>query len=202
MNKNYSGFTLIEVLIALFIFVIIAMIVAVGLRTVLNTRTALDKKYAELSGMQVAFAILQRDLAQTVPRAITNANNILEPPLLGTPVSLSFTRGGIVNPLAKEKRSTLQRITYHFSAGKLIRVVSGSLDALPKTPTVSKILLSNITTLRFAYLDNHNQPRNNWPLVATEKTFPRAVQMIITLKNQGSMSRLFVIPIGIPLSKK
>lgn len=197
-----TGFTLIEILIALFIFVIIAMIVAVGLRTVLNVRTELEKKYAEMGDLQVAFEVLQRDIAQAVPRPITDADGESEPPLLGTPVKFAFTRGGIINPLAQEKRSTLQRITYELHNGELIRITAGALDALPNTPMAQRTILSNVSALQFAYLDEHNQPRMDWPLVANQTTLPRAVQLIITLKNHGRASRLFVIPNGIPLSNQ
>jgi general secretion pathway protein J len=196
MKKN-TGFTLVEVLIALFIFAIIASLMLTGLHAVLRSKKALDTHYAQLAELQLALTLMQRDFTQIVPRPITNSSGVLEPPLLGTVAVVNFTRAGVSNPLAVENRSTLQRITYQIQNGQLIRISAGQLDQLPNTGKSQRILLQHISQAQFAYLDQNNQPREQWPLIVNDMNLPRAIQVILTIPQLGSISRLFVIPGGV-----
>jgi type II secretion system protein J len=61
-----AGFTLLEILIALFIFTIVSMILVSALHNVLNNQAATEKKAHQLAKLQIAMLLMSRDIEQTI----------------------------------------------------------------------------------------------------------------------------------------
>src|SRR6185312_5679581 len=108
LNRHDYGFTLLEIIIALFIFSIVSIIIVSALHNVLNTQAATEKKAARLAELQIALLLLSRDIEQTVNRPIVNASGMLEG-FIGSSHTITFTHAGFVNPFGQLQRSTLQR---------------------------------------------------------------------------------------------
>ncbi|QLH42219.1 MAG: type II secretion system minor pseudopilin GspJ [Coxiellaceae bacterium] len=196
-----AGFTLVEILVAMFIFVLVATIIAMGLRTVVNTQNAVKQQLLSLGQLQVALTLLERDMTQIVPRPVTDRDGQWRPALLGNDTRLTFTRGGLVNPLAQEQRSTLQRVSYRLEKGALVRTAEAALDQLSNSPQQTRVILTNVVAIKFAYLDKNNVAREFWPLVSGDQTLPRAIQVVLTLRGRGVVSRLFIVPGGVNLTR-
>jgi general secretion pathway protein J len=195
MRNNKAGFTLLEILIALFIFSIVSMIMVTALHTVFNSQSITAKHAAALTKLQIAFLLMSHDFEQTVNRPVTNAKGIVDPPFIGTHDTVTFTHGGVANPLGMMQRSTLQRTAYSLNNDRLIRSIWPVLDQTQKTLPSHRVLLRSTTELRFDYLDNQGKFQNNWPPADQKQSaFPRAVRVIITLKNWGTLSQLYIIP--------
>ncbi len=195
MCNHKNGFTLLEILIALFIFSIVSMILVSALHTVFNSQSATAKHAATLTKLQMAFLLMSRDFEQVINRPVTNAKGIVEGPFLGTPDTVTFTHGGVANPFGSLQRSTLQRTQYFLDKEHLVRSIWPVLDQVQKTLPNDRILLRSITALRFEYLDNQGQFQNNWPPPDQKQTvLPRAVRVIITLEKGGILSQLYRIP--------
>ncbi len=193
--RTTSGFTLLEILIALFIFSIVSMIMVSALHTVFNSQSITAKHAAALSKLQIAFLLMSRDFEQTINRPIINAKGIVEGPFIGTPDTVTFTHAGLANPLGSMLRSTLQRTEYSLNNEQLIRSIWPVLDQTQKTLPSHRVLLRSTTALRFDYLDTDGKFQNNWPPADQKQgVFPRAVRVIITLKNWGTLSQLYLIP--------
>ena len=64
------GFTLLELLVALSIFAIVAVLAYGGLGTVLDQRILTEESAERLADLQKTYLIVQRDIEQLVPRAI------------------------------------------------------------------------------------------------------------------------------------
>src|SRR5579862_1725987 len=133
MYNNKRGFTLLEILIALFIFSIVSMIMVSGLHTVFNSQSAAEKHAAALTKLQIAFLVMSHDLEQVINRPITNAKKIVEGPFIGTHDTVTFTHAGFANPLGSLQRSTLQRTAYSLGNEQLIRSIWPVLDQTQKT---------------------------------------------------------------------
>lgn len=179
-KKKISGFTLIEVLIALLILATIATLAITGLQAVILT----DKRQIEitdqLAELQFAYIILQRDIAQAINRPIMDSQHEWRPGWLGvgglggvgaavnSDVSLAgeilveFTRAGVPNPQQSLERSTLQRIAYVYDGKKLLRYEWSLLDRTSDTPVFYRTLLKDISTVQLSYFDQYAQRSLVW----------------------------------------
>lgn len=198
MNRNnQSAFTLIEILIALAIFSILSVVMSLGLQSILRTYDRLKIRSAQFSALEIALTLMQRDVSQVVPRLVMTQDDQPQAALWGSTTQLSMTIGGFANPNSVEQRSTLQRISYQYEGGELLRITAPVLDTVKQTEFVKKSILSHVTAFKFSYLDIHNSVRSFWPLIATQYVFlPKAVQVTMKIQGLGSVSRLFIVPGG------
>lgn len=196
MRKN-KGFTLLEILIAMFIFTIVSIIMVTGLRSVLNSQAATEKQSDKLARLQIAVLIMSRDIEQAINRPITNAKGGMDPGLVGTPRSFTFTHAGFANPQGELQRSTLQRSQYSLDQENLIRETWQVLDQTAKTLPDSRVLLNNLSDIRFEYLDTEGKFTNNWPSSGVSKSpLPLAIRIQLTLKNMGKFSQIYLLPVS------
>lgn len=198
MSKTNKGFTLIEVLIALFIFTIISVIMVDALHSVLSSQAATEKNAKRLADLQMTMVIVSRDLQQVINKPITNYAGKLEPPLIGTPTSLVFTHAGFPNPLGQLSRSTLQRTLYQFRNHAFERGSYEVLDQAPDSTANFRTLFSPVSEITFTYLDEKGNFQKNWPpnsAASTQKptALPRAVGVSLTIPGWGEITQLFIL---------
>jgi general secretion pathway protein J len=185
-----------EILIALFIFAIVAAITTTVLRSVLNTRESINNSMEELGELQIAMALMEQDIRQATNRDIQIGLSDTEPAFVGSADKVSFTHAGLVNPLMQFARSTLQRVSYYYHDGNLYRVTSPVLDPTQQTKPISKKILSKVEWIKFSFMGEQNTLHSTWPLRLNETkeemiALPRAVKVYIKLKKQGEMNLLF-----------
>lgn len=200
MVDKERGFTLLEIIIALFVFSIVSMIVVGALHNVLTTQSSTEKKAARLAELQIALLLMSRDLEQVINRPITNASGTLEG-FIGTSDSVTFTHAGLVNPFGMLQRSTLQRTQYELKDKVLKRLTWPMLDQAGETKPDSKSILNSVNELQFEYLDNKGRFQKIWPPLDQQKAaVPLAVRVSITLDNWGKITALYIIA-GQPIEK-
>lgn len=197
--RKFKGFTLIEILIALTVFAILASITSSTLYYAFNTRTRVNEQSERMSTLQLAISLLQQDFSQTVERAIRGNDMRLFPVFVGRADYVEFTRDGDVNPGSIEKRSTLKRIAYVCQEGALIRRTWDSLDPANRNKHANKLLIDNLSDCHFGYLNQNVQVFSEWRADAVnqnqnKESLPKAVQVNLTLRNQGEINLLFTIP--------
>ncbi len=198
MNKH-QGFTLLEILIALSVFVILATITSTAMHQAFETRARVNKGADRLSSLQIAMTLLQRDTEQATTRAIRSNEMRLFPAFTGQTHYLELTRHGIANPNSKEKRSTLQRVAFLCHGKQLLRRSWDSLDPINRKHYEDKVLLDELLKCQFAYLNHNLQVLPEWRENALKQNqrqepLPKAIQLKITLNDWGKMSFLFIIP--------
>ncbi len=198
MNKE-SGFTLIEILIALAVFAIMASITSSTLYYAFNTRTRVNEQSERLSSLQLAMSIVQQDISQTAERAIRGNDMRLFPIFIGRPDYLEFTRDGDVNPGGLEKRSTLKRVALVCENGSLLRRTWDSLDPFDRNTYADKVLLTHLSDCHFGYLNQSLQVFPEWRTDAVnqdqnKESLPKAVQVNLNVKKLGELNLLFIIP--------
>ena len=198
--KN-KGFTLIEIIIALAIFAIIAAVTTTVLYTVFSTRDTINQHSDRLAHMQVAVTLMQRDFQQIVDRPVIDINGIVYPALIAANNRIEFTRGGKPNPFGILKQSSFERVAYYLSGKQLIRETRQDIDMIGFTHVAIKVLLKNINSLTFGYIGQGSAINSSWPppksaVVSGRQgtPIPRAVQVKMVIDNWGDMSLLFAIP--------
>ena len=196
-----KGFTLLEVLIAASIFSMLIAAAYIVLQQGVRSRSIIDERTNRLAEIQHAFFILQQDIEQITNRPVRNVYQGYSPPLqifndaqIDYARAIEFTRTGWRNPLRKQ-RSNLQRVNYRIENNQLIRRTWISLDRTPETQFSDLILFSDIERwqTRFLYkgkwMDNWiNKPKRN-----NKYDLPEALEIMIYVKNLGTLRRVFKI---------
>lgn len=207
MSPNKSGFTLIEILIALFIFTILSMLLMAGLHNVINLQGGTERNAERLRKLQMALLIVSRDIEQAVNRPITNSSGKEERAFKGSAQNITFTHGGLANPNGAVLRSSLQRTRYESHDHALWRVTWPVLDQAPTTKPQERSLLDGVDEIRFQFLDKKGHLQHDWPGEGSSDALPIAVKIILTISNWGTMSQLYVISaqqekLSTPMSSK
>ena len=197
--KKYTGFTLIEILIALTVFAILATITSSTLYYAFNARTRVNEQAERLNSLQLAISIIQQDTTQTVERPIRGNEMRLFPGFVGQAQYLELTRDGVINPKSIEKRSSLKRIALVCQDGTLIRRTWSSLDPLDRNIYEDKELVSNLSDCYFNYLNQNLQVLSEWREQALaqnqrKEPLPKAIQINLKLNDWGKLNLLFIIP--------
>jgi general secretion pathway protein J len=205
--KQRRGFTLIELIVALAVFAVLALLAYGGLNTMLNSRALTDQQADALRELQLAYRNVERDIEQWVPRDIRNEFCEVSPAIsAGSDVNaaLELTRGGWRNP-AEQPRSTLQRVAYAVQDDKLVRLTWLSLDHAPNEQPNTQELLSGVSELRLRFLDSANAWQDRWPPTETPTTAvppggtavpvpPLAIEWILVTERWGELRWLFRLP--------
>lgn len=193
-----AGFTLLELLVALAIFGLLAVMAYGGLRSVLEQRSVTEAEANRLAQLQKIYLIMQRDIEQVVPRPVRDEYGAELPPVAGAEV-LQLTRGGWRNPLG-HARSTLQRVSYAFEDGELVRYTWSVLDRAQDSQPVRQSMTDAITGMEVRYLDNKEWKTvwtgvNDAALPGTAPTvLPKAIEITLEHKQYGELVWLFRMP--------
>jgi len=191
--KKEKGFTLIEILIALFIFTILAVMMMTGLRTVINMQGGVASNSEKLHELQTSLLLLSNDIEQAIDRPIKNAFGANENAFVGAANGFTLTRMGLANPMGNVARSVMQRVRY-LGGSALIRATWEVLDQAPPSQPLSRPLLKDLNQVSFQYLAANGRFYNTWPVSElTNQTLPRAVRIFISFPEWGTMSQLYVI---------
>lgn len=199
--KILPGFTLLELLVALAIFAVIAVIAYSGLDTILTARQQTDQHAIQLAHLQMAFTWLGRDIEQYIERPIRDQYGEKQPALQGTNSHLELTRAGWRNP-AQQQRSSLQRIAYNVENKTLTRSYWRMLDRAQDTQPLKIDLLTQVDELQLKYLDKGQRWHEQWPplnflnTAPDEQTNPtlKAIEITLTVVGWGRITRLFRVP--------
>lgn len=190
-----AGFTLLELLIALFIFTLVSVIMVSALHSVLGTQSRTEIQSERFAALQRALVMMTSDIQQAINRPIMNAKGFIDPTMIGSPTRVAFTHAGFANPAGQLERTTLQRVSYFWDHDNLIRESWPVLDQSPKTISSQRVILDTATALQFSYLDHQGVFQNNWPPPSqADAKLPAAIRIEITLKNWGTLNQLTLLP--------
>lgn len=189
LANRQSGFTLIEILVALFIFAVVGLISAQLLGRTVNAYEVLDDRGQRLGQIHRAMLVVERDMLQFRNRPIRMAQGEPLPALMiGDEGALSMTRGGWRNPLQRP-RSELQRVGYRMQDEKLVRGYWSVLDRRGDEEPISQTLLEGVEELEFFAIDQNGEEHKFWP--------PKAGQGAGQLQIAGLVLRVSMVPLGI-----
>ncbi len=209
MSPRARGFTLLELLVALFIA---ALMFAMGYGAIqqgLNSHETLKAQQAHLLELQTAVRLLEQDFAQLAPRPVRQAvgsepaQPALQGGVPGTQPIVALTRDGWANP-AGLQRPGLQRVAYFLENGTLRREYWNVLDPTLASTTARRELLKHVKTFSIRYLDVNRQWQEQWPpatstvmvgssleLMLRER--PLAVEITLDTEDWGKIVRIIEI---------
>jgi len=195
-----SGFTLLEILVALIIFSLMSAIAYRGLTSVLQSREHLAQENRKWRDVAMLFARLEKDLSMLAKRPIRDVNALPAATFVGKTTApgaqdalLMFTRMGM-----PEQANTLAgplRIGYRLRNETIEQLVWPVLDAAPQTqPSVSP-LLQRVATIEIHYLDPAGAWHTTWPPAGVHDDLPSAVELMIELNSKERVTRFFALPV-------
>jgi general secretion pathway protein J len=211
--KRTHGFTLIEVVVAMFVSAIMFVIGYSAINQAMIDRDEINVRQARVTEIQRSIRIVAQDFAQLIARPArdTGGNGQLMPAVMasGTDNTLvTFTRAGWSNP-AGLQRPAEQRVRYRFVDGSLVRehwlAVDPALNVEPK----QRVLLTRVTAVEIRFLDPVTRNwRTEWPASSAVAsgpvspanydimylTRPLAVEFTVVLEDWGRVVRLLEIP--------
>ncbi len=198
-TQGMSGFTLLEMLIALSIFGLLAVMSYGGLSSVLEQQYRTGIEADRLAELQKTYLVMQRDIEQAVSRPVRDEFGEELAPLVGDQ-GLQLTRGGWSNPLGRP-RSTLQRVAWSWEDQQLRRYVWQVLDRAQDSQPLEQVLMENIEDMRVRYLLAEEDWKEQWPPTiqdpdpdATPAALPAAVEVTIEHEHYGPLVWLFQLP--------
>ena len=196
-----KGFTLIEVIVALAVFGVMSMLAYSALGSTLSNADYLSNRMDRLQSIQRAVRYLSTDLLQAAPRPIRSELGEGFDPALQTSLSSEFllqlTHGGWGNP-AGLPRGTMQRVAYRLEELELVRYHWTVLDRTYANEPIATVLLDDVESLYFRYFTANGEVSAVWPPqgqsgAGSLRSRPRAVEIVLTLTDQGEIRRLLEI---------
>lgn len=200
--SKIKGYTLIEVIVALAVFAVVATMTGGVMLQAFETKKRLAAQTEQLNEVHVMLTLIRREIAQITNRAIRGNEGRLYPPFIGESNYIEFTRGGFVDPNTQSQSSTLKRVAFLCGHGALTRRSWASIDSPTRQDVNDQILLRHLTHCSFAYISQSQEHLPSWrPYAVSQKQknafIPTAVELSITFKDLGSAKLLFPIPEGL-----
>lgn len=202
-----AGFTLLEVLAALFI---VSMISAAGLAVMnnaLNAQDVMNAREVRLRELQVSRALLRDDIAQMTRRVVREQFGEPNPFVFQGGLTdseaplLAFTRSGWSNPGGVEPRGPLQHVAYFWRGEDLVRRTRLRADVTPDTPIIEQVVLTGVQELRVTFASNEWDGApvwlDLWEVTLETQAFtpvPRLIALDFTLQGVGDVRHVFAAP--------
>lgn len=201
--KDSRGYTLIEVIVALAVFALLAVMSTSAIYHTFNTREHLAKQTDQLNTLELAITRIRRDSTQWIERNIRGNEGRVYLAVTGEPTYVEFTRTGQINPDGDALQSTLNRVAYLCVPSQLIRRTFDTLDTLNRKNYSDQILLDHLSSCSFSYISPKREKLSEWQILALQQhkgersLLPIALELSLTMENMGPMNLLFVIPEGL-----
>ena len=185
-----NGFTLVEMLVALFVFGLISAAGVTLLRSTADSQIHLRDKLGERATLSRLSNLIEADLAQAVPRpARIEGGSTRAAFETGDGKLFTFSRIGAAPDIASSK-SSLTRITYRFDGTKLVRSASSHADGARGGSDAVLIDGLRQTTVRLREPDGGW--RDDWAAVDAE-ILPRALELVLTTQDGRNYRMLYLV---------
>jgi general secretion pathway protein J len=186
------GFTLVEMMVALLIFGMLAAAGVMVMRSSVDSQMAVRSSVDRIGAFQRLRATLKADLAQAAPRRTRGPDGEPQPPFaggVGGGALLTLVRRGWENPDGRP-RASLQYVEYRLVEDQLERRVRSGLDG--GVLGEPQVLAEGVEGLQIAFLADQEW-RPSW---GEAGDLPEAVRLDLTITGLGQTTQLFLTPAG------
>lgn len=194
-----NGFTLLEMVVAIGIFAIIASISYSSLTQFIGARDMIESKQEKLTALQMTMTLIGRDVRFMLNRPVRDSYGDEESMLLsGEDLSLAeneFFRLTTSHPdPGVPVTSRMQRVGWRLEDGELQRVRWDVLDRDADSKEYFRTVLSGVAAVEvryYAYTENGElESDGEWD---GEGTLPVGVEFLLTMDNGKEYKRIFAV---------
>jgi general secretion pathway protein J len=191
-----AGFTLVELMVSLLIFGLLAA-AGVGLLSFsVRAQGASTERLGEVAAIERVRAILTADLAQAAPRITRNNRGDREPAFIGGTgapgeAALVLVRRGWSNA-ESAPRASLQKVEYRLVDGRIERRAYPMLDGAAIGPPA--VIVSGVRSLRLRYRAGPDW-HDRWDPTKPDE-LPQVVEAVIDVPRFGEVRQLFLAGAG------
>jgi len=199
MRTRAAGFTLVELLVAIFVFAIVSAIAMGGYNELVKQSDIASAGAARTRSVQAAVQRLVLDFTSLEPRPVREPLGDSIQPALRADARNSeqiaeLTHSGWSNP-AGVPRSTLQRVSYRLEDKKLMREYWVVLDRTLTGEPQSAELIDRVKTVGFRFMDGNRSWHEQWPPLGYSapdmgQLRPIAVEITLELEDWGEIKRI------------
>lgn len=198
---RHTGFTLVEIVIAIGVFSFLALGANAMLSYVTSSNDISFNREQQFEKLQRAFLTMERDFLQIqdrIPRQQGLQNNLViiggEFELDSDAYAVGFVRGGWQNPQLRLKRSTLQNVSYRLKDKQLQRMHTNYVDSVIGTEPKIRVMLDDISDLKIEVL-REVQKDLKWSDNIQDVELPYAIAVTVVSDTFGEIRREFRVKI-------
>lgn len=189
-RRRKVGFTLIEILVALTVFSIMALVAYQGLERMTGIKLHLDQEMRFWRDLTRVFDRIETDFTQLSSRSWRNAAGKVQPPLL----SSKKDDGSVQTEFIRlDGNRTPMHLAYRCQNKILSLLVWPGLDISTSQQSQEHILLTDVETCEISFLNQQNAWVADWRDEAA-KVRPRGIRIKLEFANRGKFERVIALP--------
>lgn len=192
------GFTLIEVLVALAVFAVVAALAWRGLDSMATTKARLDQEMRMWRELELVFERISLDVTQLAPRSWQGSDGKPRSALQASNTETGEQCQLDVLRFGADKEPV--HLRYALKDGQLtLEVIAETAQAasalINAGASPRHVLLEQVERCELAILDRSNQWQARWPVKdPADTTRPRGMRLRLTLTGRGEFERTYYLP--------
>jgi general secretion pathway protein J len=191
------GFTLVELLVALAIFAMLASAGVLMLGNSVSAQAIVRMRLDDMATLQRIDGLLMADLWQATPRISRTENGLLAPAFFAQPRGdtapvMQLVRAGRTN-IDDSPQSSLEKIEYWVRQGRLERRTYPQVDGARGNPPA--ILLEGVEAVSLRFRDARGHWLDRW-IPTQPDLLPRAVEMVLRRTGAPALTLMFLVGPG------
>lgn len=187
-----GGFTLVELLVAVLVFGLLAASAYGGLTALSAVAGVQHERSDTFADLQRAVATLDSDLRQLVSRRGRDRNGRPLPVLGADAHTLLGRRAGRVNP-ADLPRSQLQQFEWRLEQSVLVRRSWPEVNSSPDSAPSGRTAFEAVIDIEFRFRDSSGTWHRQWPASSPPQLLPSAVEYVVESPTFGRVRRLVAL---------
>lgn len=193
MRRTVNGFTLVELMVALLILSLLALMSYRGLGAVLDARDHVSRESEKWRHVAAFLARFEGDVDLASPRPVRTPSGSA-PAWLGRPDSAPGPRLEASRFASVEGVDSPRRFAYRLNEKQEIELwLWPGLDLSPDALPARYPVLTGVQTFDLQYLDASRKWVLAWPTAASDAAIPRGVRVRIVLVSGESIVRVFAL---------